>query len=133
MKQILWLGLIAAAWIGSCRPGDGVQLLPGEWRVLAIQPAGEPSQDAPAEYIIHFKTDGNLHLRLDVNQCFGNYASNKPGQMAISSLGCTEACCDSAFAERMVQILVKVTAFDLQGDMLVLDGPDGKLAARRIN
>lgn len=131
MKTTLYL-LIAGFFLPGCSPSDGVQTLPGEWRVLAIQPTGELPQDAPAEYVIHFKSDGTLHLRLDVNQCFGNYTSNKPGRISISSLGCTEACCDSAFAQRMAQMLNQVTAFEIQGTMLVLDGPEGKVAARRV-
>ncbi len=133
MKQILWFGLFAAALIGSCRPNEDAQLLPGAWRVLRIQPAGEPSQDAGAEYILRFKTDGTLSLNLDVNQCFGAYSTPGPGRIGISSLGCTEACCDSAFAERLASILTKVTAFEFQGNKLTLSGPDGKVEARRVN
>ncbi len=132
MKRVLWLGLLALAMMGSCRVNDDVDLLAGEWRVLRIQPLGEPSQNTAAMYIIRFKADGTISLKLDVNQCFGAYSTPEAGQISVSSLGCTEICCDSAFAQRLSLILRSASNFQFEGRKLTLIGPNGVIEAQRM-
>lgn len=69
---------------------------------------------------INFKSDGTYDVYLDVNHCFGDFELSKDDVIQMSGAGCSEACCDSEFSEKFVEMLPQVTSFEIDGDVLRL-------------
>jgi len=130
MKIASIILLAALTLTSACLTDNTAQLLEGGWRVISIQPTGQVSENAPADYILQFGADGNLSLRLDVNNCGGQFNTFNGGNIDIEPLGCTEACCDTPFAQQLAGMLSGVEHFDIQGRTLTLHGPAGVVVAR---
>lgn len=116
--------------LSACLIDNTEQLLQGNWRVVSIQPTGQDVESAPAEYILQFGEDGNLSLRLDVNSCFSRFNTFNGGGLDIESVGCTEICCDTPFAQQLAVMLSGMEHFEIQGRTLTLHGGAGIIVAR---
>ncbi len=86
-----------------------------------------PLEEGGKDYIIQFKPDGKLRVRLDANNCFGGY--NMPdmdGKIVIGKdLACTEMCCDKEHAGPFIERLSRAYTYVIRGNMLKLgDGED---------
>jgi len=73
--------------------------------------------------LLTFKSDGTYSLKLDINNCGGNFTSGKSNQLEIEPPACTEACCDSKFSEKLASTISRVTSFDVEGKILKLNVP----------
>lgn len=73
---------------------------------------------------IEFKHDGSFRLRLDANCCFGSFKLCSENKIEISSVDCTEMCCDSDYSQKMAQMLSKVTSYKIEEKTMKLNVPD---------
>jgi heat shock protein HslJ len=73
--------------------------------------------------LLTFDENGSYHLKLDINNCGGNFTSGENNMLEIESTACTEACCDSKFSEKLVMMISKVTSFNIEGNTLKLNVP----------
>ena len=73
--------------------------------------------------LIEFKTDGTFLIKLDVNNCFGDFTQNNNGGISLSSPLCTLVCCDSQFSQKFIQMLPQVKTSEIEGSKLKLNVP----------
>jgi len=123
--------LTALILTSACLADKTAQSLEGDWRVVSMQTTGLASDNAPADYILQFGEDGNLNLRLDVNNCSGRFNTFNDSSLEIEPMGCTRVCCDTPFAERLTLALSEMEHFAIQGKRLTLHGANGIIVARR--
>lgn len=120
MRTLLIFGLIFTVLI-SCKKDD--KDLIGEWEVTAIRASGSADwESAPEPYEFLFEDGRKLSIMLDVNRCEATYNRCTCGSMSIEGAGCTEACCDSEFAERVLEFLPDIESHEIDGDELRLEG-----------
>ena len=139
MKIASILSFILAFTLSACLTDHTAQLLEGNWRVVSIQTTGVASMlmtgfssnNPQADYILQFREDGNLNLRLDVNNCSGRFNTFNDSSLEIEPMGCTRVCCDTPFAEHLTGALSHMEHFAIQGKRLTLHGADGIIVARR--
>jgi heat shock protein HslJ len=72
---------------------------------------------------IEFLGDGTTSIRLDINSCFGSYETGEDSGITISNSGCTEACCDSDFSLKFMEMLPQVSSYELENERLKLNVP----------
>lgn len=95
----------------------------GKWKVeelMSIESVAYPKADDYSP-TIEFKKDGTIDIRLDVNQCFGDFEIGAENSINIANGGCTEACCDSDFSNKFVTMLSQVGSYDIEDDGLKLN------------
>lgn len=84
-----------------------------DWRIIEVK-NGAFNEAAAAFYILKFNNDGTFNLRLDVNNCGGEYTINLVTRsIDFKMTACTEACCDSEIALEAVEVLEKVQIYDV--------------------
>jgi len=97
----------------------------GKWKVrdfISLESVAYP-KDNDYSPVLEFKYDGTFSLKLDVNSCSGDFAISEKNTVSISEVGCTEACCDSHFSEKVVIMLPGVTSYDFDDNTLRLNVP----------
>lgn len=72
---------------------------------------------------IEFKSEGGCAIRLDINSCFGDFELSGENNISISTIGCTEACCDSDFSSKFISMLSQVKTYTFYEDQLKLNVP----------
>jgi heat shock protein HslJ len=107
--------------------------LSGSWNLLSVQPAGEPSQTAPAgaRYALTF-ADGRLSARADCNTCTGAFELSGQKLTAGPLLACTRAACPTmAFENTYTRLLSGESTLTVSGNTLVLSSARGMLRFER--
>jgi heat shock protein HslJ len=100
-----------------------VDLKSSSWKVVKIKNQNDSSYiEASESYVLVFSDDATYTLSLDVNNCFGDYEIINNSGINISAMGCTEICCDSEFAENLMQLLPQMTRFYQKGNELIFEG-----------
>ncbi|MEN8249563.1 MAG: BPTI/Kunitz domain-containing protein [Bacteroidota bacterium] len=128
---ILILGILFAG-VSCEKEMIDVDLTANSWKVEKIQRSGSSSFEATdSTYVLKFESDSTLSIGLDVNTCFGYFSIPQAGNIEISTLACTEICCDSEYAEALIKILRDVTDYYVKGDELHLEG-DGKIVFKEL-
>ena len=114
------IGLI----IWSCEKEDiDIDLKSNNWVVVKIKKQGESSYSfAKESYILKFINDSILDFNLDVNSCSGKYNIVNNGNIELGLVACTLICCDSDFAEDLVQLIPKMTKYYGKGNELIFEG-----------
>ncbi len=130
--QLLLLALIAGMMTTSCAKKDiYIDLTSNDWEIVKIKKQGESSYTkAGASYILSFTNEQTYALKLDVNNCFGDYEITSNGNIVIGHMGCTEVCCDSEFAQTLLQLFPKMTKYYGKGDELIFEG-EGKIVLKK--
>ncbi len=72
---------------------------------------------------VEFKTDGSFEIHLDINVCSGRFELSEESGITFSAIGCTEACCDSDFSEKFIEMLPQVSDYEIDGKDLKLNVP----------
>jgi len=119
--SILFIGFVADA----CKKDENksIDLQSGDWKVIKLKnPRSNDYSETRNEYILSFKTDTTYGIGLDVNQCGGSYEIKGSGTINISTPACTRVCCDSDFANNLIQLLPDMTQYFERGKELVLEG-----------
>ncbi|GEO05680.1 hypothetical protein AAE02nite_33440 [Adhaeribacter aerolatus] len=121
--------VIEACQKESVSPEDLLQ----KWQVVSMRRPNSASQLYPVkDYILQFKRNKSLTLKLDVNHCEGNYTVNQPGRIKITRMSYTEICCDSDLAQELASLFHHVSTYYVQADVLTLKGL-GEIKLKRIN
>lgn len=108
----------------SCKKEDiNIDIKSNKWVVIKMKRQGEFTFTETREsYVLEFTSDTTYTLILDVNICFGYYEIINNGDIKISTIGCTEVCCDSDFAEDLSQLFPKMTEYYGKGNNLIFEG-----------
>jgi len=124
----LLFALVPILIVTSCGKKDiYIDLTSSNWEVVKIKKQGESSYTKAEEsYILKFTDKQTYNVNLDVNECFGEYNIKSSGNIYMSTMGCTEICCDSEFALSFSELLPKMTSFYGNGDELIFEG-EGKI------
>ena len=107
--------------------------LAGTWKLVAIQPAGQPEQTTPASasYTLTF-ADGRLSTRADCNSCSGTFALSGQALTAGPALACTRAACPTMQFETIyTNLLSGDSTVALSNQVLVLSSGRGMLRFTR--
>lgn len=128
ISVLLCLLTVAGCQPESARPEDLLQ----QWQVISMRRPNSASQQYPVKpYILQFKKNKSLTFKLDVNNCEGNYTVNQPGQIKITRMAYTKICCDSDMAQELASLLHHVNTYQVQADILTLDGL-GEIKLKRV-
>jgi hypothetical protein len=117
--------ILLIAFFFSCREDDDHSGLFQTWEAkefMSIESAAYP-KNANTKVLLSFNRSGSYNLKLDINSCGGNFATGKDNQIEIESAACTEACCDSKFAEKVAAMLSRVNSYEISGKTLKLNVP----------
>ncbi len=122
--QILIFTILVGLIMWSCKKEDiNIDIKSNNWEVVKIKKQGESTYSKTKEsYILEFISDTTYTLKLDVNNCFGNYEIINSGNIKMNPMGCTEICCDSDFAEDLLQLFPKMTEYYGKGNELIFEG-----------
>ncbi len=93
------------------------------WKVTELRQADATNVQLPTkDYIVEFRADQSIGIKLDINNCFSKYEIKTPGNIAIQPLACTKACCDSELAMQIVAMLPNMNTFQIKKKSLFLEG-----------
>lgn len=107
--------------------------LAGSWKLVSIQPAGQPEQATPAtaSYTLTF-ADGRLSTRADCNSCGGTFAISGQTLTAGPALACTRAACPTMeFEGKYTSLLSGDSMVTLSAEGLLLSSGRGMLRFTR--
>lgn len=110
----------------SCNKDEGINSsLYQIWEAkefMSLESAAYPKNEN-TRVLLTFNSSGTYHLKLDINSCGGNFETGKNNQIEMEPAACTEACCDSKFAEKVAAMLFRVTSYEISGKTLKLNVP----------
>ena len=103
----------------GCNDGNIV----GKWEVKEFMSVESVLYEKDDAYnpTIEFKMDGTTNIKLDVNSCFSDYELGDESTLNVSDSGCTEACCDSDFSMKFVEMLPQVGSYEIEDNVLKLN------------
>lgn len=120
----------------SCREDDDHSGLFQTWEAkefMSIESVAYP-KNANTKVLLTFNRSGSYNLKLDINSCGGNFATGKSNQIEMETAACTEACCDSKFAEKVAAMLSRVESYEISGNTLKLNVPQwGYIELQLVN
>lgn len=113
------IGLI----LSSCKKQNSyIDITQNKWEVVKIREQSSFSyENANKRYVLEFNNN-EFNINLDVNNCFGKYQIISREEIEIESLGCTEICCDSDFAENLSHLFPKMTKYSRIENNLIFEG-----------
>lgn len=130
MKPIFYLLIIFI--ITNAATCKRITLPNTKWKVREMRLPNAASVQMPTkDYVLEFRADSSINIKLDINNCFSKYHILDVNHITINSLGCTKACCDSEFAMTLAHLLSQTKTFKIKGDKLQLDG-EGKIKLELI-
>lgn len=97
----------------------------GRWEVTGLVSIESVLYEKMDGYnpVMEFKKGGSLDIKLDINLCFADFSITKGTTIDIGPAGCTEACCDSEFSQKLIEMLPQVKNWSVENDTLKLDVP----------
>ncbi|MEY2905103.1 MAG: hypothetical protein RJA52_1119 [Bacteroidota bacterium] len=122
--RIIFLSLISLMSL-SCNKDNLQILVDTEWIAKSIQQENETILLPMADYILSFENERQFGLRLDINICGGGVEFKKETVDFSAGIYCTKACCDSEFANLLVQKLPENTHWKLSNDQLIFSNKKG--------
>ena len=131
--KLIGIILIISNFLIACDKEESeINIKETKWRIIHVKDIGTTfSQRAKEEYILEFSNDNHYSINLDVNDCWGNYNILNDKEIFISGSGCTEACCDSEFAEDLLELLKKMNKYNIKGDNLFLLSNNQQIKLRK--
>ena len=125
MKNILSFGIIAiASLLIGCTKHNPL-VINSDWVFESLILNNQTLMEAENEYVLHFTNGSNFTIHWDVNICGGKVQFKRNDEIQFSEMYCTEACCDSDFADKASALLMEVDTYSLSGSNLILEGRDG--------
>lgn len=73
--------------------------------------------------VIEFKENGSFTLKLDRNNCTGNFTVSGENGIEITGPGCTKICCDSDFSNKIAVMLPQVKSYSIEGNRMKMYVP----------
>jgi len=109
----------------SCDKADIGILVETDWVAESIQQENGTTLTPDADYILSFENDHQFGLKLDINQCGGGVDFDKETVDFSEGIYCTKACCDSEFANTLIQLLPENTHWKLSNNQLFFSNKKG--------
>ncbi|MBR9860195.1 META domain-containing protein [bacterium] len=106
---------------GCAKESIDANFVDDNWLVTSMFSPQGVLQNSPEEYPVTF-SEGNVTIKLEENTAFGTFNIPQEGDIEFSSLGSTLKCCDSKFAEQVVQVIPTVTSYYVKKEQLYLEG-----------
>lgn len=127
MKRIRTLFLLAVfALTATCKHIDGpASNVFQTWEVknfVSVETVTYDKKDS-SKILLSINSNNTFTVKLDVNACTGSLAVLNELNIIFNSPLCTEACCDSPFAERFAELLPYITMYKIDDNMLRLSIP----------
>ena len=98
-----------------------------DWRVVKLRKQGDLSYTSTENlYILKFLNDTTFVISLDINGCGGQYKIISNGNIELEPLYCTEICCDSDFADDLIQLIPQMTKYYKKENEMIFEG-QGKI------
>jgi hypothetical protein len=120
----------------SCQKDDDHSGLFQTWEAkefMSIESVAYPKNEN-TRVLLTFNRSGSYNLKLDINSRGGSFTSGKSNQIEIETAACTEACCDSKFAEKVAAMLSLVNSYEISGNTLKLNVPQwGYIELQLVN
>lgn len=73
--------------------------------------------------VIQFYPNGSVTLKLNANNCIGDFSLTGEGSIKITMTGCTEICCDNDFSEKIQETLSLVESYEIDKSKMKLNVP----------
>jgi heat shock protein HslJ len=109
----------------SCDKADIEILVETDWVAESIQRENGIILTPDADYILSFENDHQFGLKLDINLCGGRVDFKKETVDFSEGIYCTRACCDSEFANTLIQLLPENTHWKLSNNQLIFSNKQG--------
>lgn len=131
--QMLSIAALVAVLVGCCncravqkknqKPLEGT-----EWQL--VQLGGESIQPVEGKYTIQFFAEENRFAGVgECNHLTATYSTNEKRDLVLENAGMTRMMCPNQEAEdRFVEMLNKVTRYDMDGQMMMLFAENDLLA-----
>jgi len=120
----------------SCRKDEDHSGLFQTWEAkefMSIESVAYPKNEN-TKVLLTFNRSGSYNLKLDINSCGGSFETGKNNQIEMETAACTEACCDSKFAEKVAAMLSRVNSYEISGNTLKLNVPQwGYIELQLVN
>jgi len=133
MKRILIALLVmASALFGECSKGEFNDSIIGEWEVISLYDGQVYNNKTGNTYVLKFGEDNQVSIRLDINSCGSGYDIKCDECISFAGFLCTEVCCDSDFAMKLIEVIGEATKYDIKSDILTLKNV-GEVKLKRIS
>jgi len=98
------------------------------WQVVGLKENQDALMKIPEiRYPFMFDAKNNLSVSLDINSCGSNVKFKKNNQLKVDGFSCTEACCDSEMAVKMISDLVGNNSYSHSGNKLSITTESGSV------
>ncbi len=132
MKPLLFLlSSISYFFFTGCAKDVSIDSIVGKWEVISVYKGKAYDNKSNNTYILDFKDDKNVSIKLDVNACSSEYSANCDDCINISLFRCTEACCDSDYAIKLIEVISESTKYEIKSDILTLRNT-GEIKLKRV-
>lgn len=122
--------------LSSCEKSnldDEIDLTANDWKIIKIKSPGESTYlVATEDYVFNFVNDSIFTFNLDVNGCGGDYEIISKGNIEFGWPYCTMVCCDSDFADKLLELIPDMTRYFGLDNKLVLQG-QGEIIFSKVN
>lgn len=89
------------------------------WQVVGFKENQDALMKIPEiRYPFMFDNKNNLSISLDINSCGSSVKFRKNNQLNVEGFSCTEACCDSEMAVKIISDLVGNNTYSHSGNKL---------------
>ncbi len=132
MKQLFFLlSSIIYFFFTGCAKDVSIDSIVGKWEVISVYKGKVYDNKTNNTYILNFKDDKKVSIKLDVNTCVSEYTTSCDNCINISPIKCTEACCDSDFAIKLIEVIGESKKYDINSDILTLRNI-GEIKLKRV-
>jgi heat shock protein HslJ len=77
-------------------------------------------------YVLEFENKHNYAINLDINRGGGMVTFKKRKRISFETPSLTEACCDSPYSLKMLDIMLRSSEYEVNSETLILKTESGK-------
>lgn len=107
MIKFILYGFLSVFCLTACSKKSD-EITDNEWVAISIKLENGTFLTPVADYLLTFDNGSKFKLQLDKNSCMGRMTFGENRVSVDDGISCTEACCDSEFAEILVESLQDV-------------------------
>jgi len=124
------LGFFVVTELNTCQAGHAAE---GNFTVIGSKIDGATSfTPPPSPYTVNIQ-DKAYTTSFEVNTCGGEITFKSGNRVTVSNTSCTEACCDSEYANQLKSLMDQFTTYSEVDDTdIILDGPEGSVWLRHV-
>ena len=120
LRTLAFAVIVASVAFSSCGNKTQEELQETTWSVTKITDENDDDTFPTATIQLYFGTNDSITLFKDVNTCNASYDIKSKSSIEFTGFGCTEACCDKAFADDVQSILSSANKYELDGSKLTI-------------